>query len=543
MLTIWPGLPNFAIESIAFHDNEYVIVAHATAATALCPKCGQSTASVHSWYQRKPHDLPCIGQVVRLLLQVRRFFCRNALCPRKIFCERLPPLLEKYARRTERLLASLGTLAFALGGKEGQRVANLLSMPTGRDTLLRFIRRQPDPEFPAPEAVGVDDWAFRKAHNYGTLICDLETGHVIDLLADRDAGTVAAWFRNQPTVTVVARDRSASYAAAVSEGAPNAIQVADRWHLTSNLVDALETTLAKHPKRLLGDIVEQKKKRETVPSTRADDVQQTVEADMRLAREARRDLRKEQYDQLQILRQEGVTIASSAARTGLSCRTVNRWLAHGTFPERKRRASQPTVVDPFRAYLARRWQEGCHNSAQLHREIQEQGFRGSYATVYDCCRSLSHNAEENTSLHASATISSAPRRRYSPRQTAFLFIRPVEKLSARKQADLALILRENPKFQVWYELAQQFMMLVRERNVAAFDAWLDTVASCGSGPMKRFAAGLRSDYAVVLAALTYEWSSGPTEGHINKLKLLKRQMYGRAKLDLLRKRMLHLSGA
>lgn len=412
-------------------------------------------------------------------------------------------------------------------------------MPASRDTLLRLIRRQTDPQHPDPRVIGVDDWSFRKRHTYGTLLCDLEQGFVIDLLPDRESETLAGWLKTQPSIEIVARDRSKAYKAGIDAGAPAAIQVADRWHLANNLVDALETTLAKHLSRLLGEVAQEKPapaNRETPSEANS---RQTAETDMLAARKARRALRLAQYDKIMKLKQCGVTNADIAAQVGLSERTVNRWLTYGSFPERKPRTVPPTKLDPYYAYAEKRWREGCHNLAQIHREIQQQRYTGTYWAVYNRCHGLRTKTNGEPVSSPSAGCLPQPRRRYSPRQAAFLFIQQPDKLSEEQQADLALMLAENPQFARWRELAQQFMSLLREHDLAALDPWLDAVAEHGSGPLKRFAAGLREDYPEVAAALTYKWSNGATEGFVNKLKLLKRAMYGRAKLDLLRKRIMH----
>jgi transposase len=418
----------------------------------------------------------------------------------------------------------------------GERVVKQLGMPVSRDTLLRFIRRQPRPPIEPPQVIGVDDWAFRKGHNYGTIICDLEQGDVIDLLPDREAETLATWLRQYQTVEAITRDRSKVYAEGATAGAPQAVQVADRWHLTSNLVDALEATLARHPSCLQGAPIEEKS-----ASARSEEPgnQSTAKADMLAARKAKRDMQEAQYEQVVLLRQRGVRIADIATQVGISTRTVNRWLAYGTFPERKRRSAQPTKLDSYRAYVNQRWQEGCHNLAQIYREITEQGFTGSYSTLYQHCRGLRHmEGEDLASISVSGALTQ-PKRRYSPRQAAFLFIRLPDKLSKEQRADLEVMIAENPQFNRWFELAQQFMSMLRERNLGAFDAWLTAVEEHGSGSMKRFASGLRSDHVEVAAAMTYEWSNGPVEGHVNRLKMIKRQMFGRANFDLLRQRVLH----
>jgi transposase len=539
MLPMWPSLPGFKLQAVNYIDDEFILVARASQATSVCPICKKKSTAVHSWYERTPADLPSCGKVVRLCLQVRRFFCRNMQCSRQIFCERLPQMVRKYARRTLRLAQSLTILAFALGGIGGERIVSKIGMPASRDTLLRLIRRETDAPHPDPRVIGVDDWAFRKGHNYGTLVCDLEHGVVIDLLSDREAETLAEWLKAHPSVKIVARDRSSTYAAGVNEGAPKAIQVADRWHLASNLVEAIEATLARYPSRLHGGPIPEKEENTSSKAPPDAGKQTTVKTDLLAAREAKRVLRLEKYKIVITLRQRGVFLKDIASQGNISHKTVGRWLTHGTFPERKPRASQPTKVDPYRAYVHQRWQEGCHNLAQLYREIKEQGFTGSYSTVFEHFRDLQNGNDDSLPGNLNSGALNRPKRRYSPRQAAFLFIRDPQKLTELQRVDLKLILAENPQFCQWRKLGQQFVTLLRNRDLSALHRWLDDVAKHGSGPMKRFASGLRSDYPEVSAALTYEWSNGPTEGHVNKLKLIKRQMFGRAKLDLLRKRVMY----
>jgi transposase len=375
---------------------------------------------------------------------------------------------------------------------------------------------------------------------------------VIDLLPDRDAKTFTAWLESHPTVRIVTRDRSASYGAGTSEGAPDAVQIADRWHLANNLVDALEKTVAKQPGRLLGGATTcdalQVTPDELDELVESGEAQLTLQEDTQLAQAATRARRLGQYEQIVQLRQAKLSIADIAPQVGLSTKTVRRWLEHGSFPERQQRSVGATLLDSHHAYLWQRWREGCHNCAELHRELHQRGFAGSYATVHNYTRQfcqLTSTNDDHISAEAASPLQpanlSAPRGRYSPRQVAFMFIQQVNKLSETKAADLAVLLAERPALQTIYNLAQQFMTLLRQRDLPALNHWLNLVAEAGSGSLKRFAAGLRRDYPEVSAALLYTYSNGRTEGFVNKLKLLKRQMFGRAKLDLLRKRMIYLT--
>jgi transposase len=218
----------------------------ATAPAACCPGCAVPSSFIHSRYQRHLTDLPWGALTVHIQLMVRKFVCRHSTCMRRIFTERLPDVVATYARKTCRLVATLQAIGIALGGNAGARLAAHLRLPTSASTLLRLVRAALTPHIPALQVVGVDEWAWRRGHRDGTILVDLATHRVVDLLPDRSAATVAAWLAQHPTMTVVCRDRSDLYADGIRRGAPEAVQVVDRFHLVQNLRQALEAFLIDH---------------------------------------------------------------------------------------------------------------------------------------------------------------------------------------------------------------------------------------------------------------------------------------------------------
>jgi transposase len=553
MLAMWPTLPGFSIESVAYNNDGFNIVARANTNSVICPKCQTRTESQHSWYERKPADLPSIGERVCLYLQVRRFFCTNLACLRKIFCERLPQLVKAYARRTERLNTSLTILAFAMGSREGTKVVSKIGMPASRDTLIRLIRKYPTQKVEPPTVIGVDDWAFRKGHNYGTIICDLEAGRVIDLLPNREAETLKSWLQQYPSIEFVTRDRAKAYASGVSAGAPQAVQIADRWHLMHNLVESLEEVTAYNASKLQRTDPTAKCEKNLLPERNKLDARpqaEVVESNARTKRipsskrrasKSKQAARLQRYNRVIALREKGLRIRDIAAMTGVGVRTVNRWLARGDFPKRKKRARQPSLLDPHYAYLDRRWEDGCHNAAQLYREIQQQAFVGSYSLVaeYAACRRRNLPIHKKENWQPIGQAHSMKSLFYTPRQAAFLFVRHAEKLTPYEQEDLIRIIASCPMLAQTYELAKSFTKLIRQRDASALFPWLAQVQASGITALKRFARGLARDQSEVLAALTFQWSNGPVEGHVNRLKMIKRLMYGRANFDLLRYRVLY----
>jgi transposase len=459
------------VETLTLEDHGLTLDVKVTTPTAPCPTCAQSATRIHSDYRRTLADLPWATRPVCLSLQVRRFFCDTPSCPRQTFTERVPTVARPYAHTTTRASQAQCDTGLALGGAAGARQLARQGLPGSRQTVLRRVRDYQPAEGPAPRVIGIDDWAYRKGHRYGTIVVDLERGCPVDLLEDRLAETVAAWLRAHPEVTVVARDRADAYASGVTQGAPDAVQVADRWHLLKNLREAVEVELCQRPSlpwspplpeadtapagtldapaREAPLALHTPEAPEAPPGPRAD-----------VARAARRAQRLAQYERARALRDEGYTWAVVAQQVGVPQRTLRYWLAREGFPERKRRTGDRSSLAPYRAYL------------------QQQ-------------RQLLHVQQADPPLTTLATHTEA------------------------------------------------FVQMVRERAAERLEPWLEGVLASPWRELKRFAQGLRQDYAAVKAALTWPYSNGPTEGHVNRLKLFKRQMYGRAELDLLRQRVLY----
>ena len=520
-----------------------------------CPDCYQLSRRIHSSYVRTVRDLPMASFAVVLHVCVQRFFCDNGACPRCTFTERMPGRIEAYARRTNRMANSQCEVGFVTGGEAGSKLTRSLALPTSPDTIIRLVRHTVIKESPTPKYLGIDDWALRKGHSYGTILVDLETHRPIDLLPDRAAETVKKWLLEHPGIEIISRDRSLAYIEAINAGAPQAIQVADRWHLLHNLVETIEKVLD-HRYAVLQAAFRQiclataspANVPETVPQGHQE-VRTGQEKPLTRAELQRQQIRAKhqaQFDEIRRLRnEEGLGIRAICRRLRVGKRKVHKSLANNEPPEYTRR-KQKTILTPYWPYLEQRWAAGQRKGTALWKEIREMGFPGSYESMArELVRLRKKTPKEKQLSSAQKPITQKVNppeqvRPFSTRQTAWLFVKKQTELEGKKARYLNQLLMNSEEFQRLHLLVQQFWEMVCERNPDQLLTWVSQAKTAGIAEMKNFAQGLEKDFLAVRAALTYSWSNGPTEGHNNRLKMIKRQMYGRAKFDLLRNRVLYV---
>jgi transposase len=516
-----------------------------TQPSAPCPLCATLARRIHSDYERTLADLPWAQYRVSLQLRVRKWFCRNRSCPRRIFTERLPTLAAPWARRTLRLAQRLVALGVALGGKAGVRLGHAWDLRVSRNTLLRLLRRQPEPDAPTPRVLGVDDWALRKGHTYGTILVDLERRQPIALLPERTAVPVAQWLQAHPGVEIIARDRSSAYAEGARQGAPQAIQVADRFHLFQNLRETLDQVFLTHGKVL--DAVNATLRPQPVPLSEEalavpvppHDVPRPIQQRAAL-RQARR---QALHTQVWALHRQGWTAPAIAQHLGMSLRTVQRDLRSATFTGRKRRSDRgDSVLNPYKGYLLERWNAGCYTAMQLFRELRQRSYPGSYGPVAAYARRLRQAQGlapgQRCPRQPLPSVAEPPCQPLTPRRATWLVLRRATKRTEAETQQLAQLRAQQAAVAEAIDLAEDFAALVRQRQPAQLDPWLQRATTSTLEALQRFAKGLYEDYEAVKAGVTLPWSTGPVEGHINHLKMLKRQMFGRARLDLLSRRFL-----
>lgn len=526
---ILPLIPRqLTIEKVILEAARIVIHCRSRLSAPRCPSCRRVSSRLHSRYQRHVADLPWQGRPVMLCVQVRRLRCINRRCTQRIFAERAEDIAGRHARRTVRLRDIQRSVGLALGGEAGARLIERLSMRVSADTMLRIVRADRQVKH-APRVLGVDDWAWRKGQRYGTVLVNLETNEVVDLLPDRESTTLAAWLKSNPGAEIIARDRAGAYAKGVREGAPLARQVADRWHMLRNCSDALLATVEKRY-RLVRE----------VGRSLADDVAPVGPAERpatngaskaALDRQRRsRTHRRLMYDAVVSLRDKGWSISAIAHETGRDRKTIRQWLLDKRPGAWERASRHP--ANAFEAYLRSRWDEGCRNATQLYREVCGQGYHGEARSFR---RWIKTRLRDGLLLPAMPSLARPRWKPPSSRQTVRLLTASSHTLCKDDARFVDAIRAASPVIAEAADLARRFHAILVERQATELDPWLAQALASAIGS---FARGLRRDIDAVRAALTLPWSTGPVEGKINKLKLIKRSMYGRAGLDLLRARIM-----
>lgn len=531
-----------------------------TQASASCPICQHEAVRVHSRYERTLGDLPWADYRVVMQFEVRKFFCDNASCHRRIFSERLHEIAAPWARRTQRLNAQLSEIGLVLGGAAGIRLSQKLHCAVSRNTILRLVMRLPlPPQVASPRIVGIDDFAFRKCVSYGTIIVDLETHQPIALLPGRTAEPVAEWLSQYRGIEIVSRDRSSAYRSGITAGAPNVIQVADRFHLMQNLAEVLEQVLRTQTQVLktVENIESEQVSSETIVviaqmlndlAPKSDRVSETGSQSQKeqLIGSAHWQKRSAQHRTIWSLFEQGWSTSEIAQEVGLGVRTVQRDLRKPEFADPQRRSDYgDSLAVPYRAFIINYLQK-YKKPYGLLSALKRQGYKGSRRTLSRYVHRLSE-AGHFASQSQDRPRSSAPKRKagstvpatlLSANRATWLVMR-VHKERTREQKQLIKKLKiHSPVLKTAIELSEAFCKLIRHRQPEQFETWLQQVEVSDLVPFAKFAQGLQQDYEAVKAAMTLPISNGPVEGQINRLKLLKRQMYGRAGIKLLEQRFL-----
>jgi transposase len=501
----------FVVESALYEADKTTIGVRSSRSFGLCPSCGTVSRRVHSHYRRRVTDLPLSGRIVQLVVIARRFRCDAVLCGRQIFTERFADnVLAPSARRTTRLDCIVHHLGLALGGRPAAAFAKRLMLPVSNDTLLRVVRSRSRPPADRLTVVGIDDWAWRRNHRYASIVCNLERRRIVTLLPDREPATAQAWFAAHPTIAVIARDRGGGYGEAAAKALPHAVQVADRWHLMENASRAFLDAVRKSMRQI----------RTVIGATTINP--KLLTAAERLQYEGY--LRREETNAaILTLSKNGMPIKQIVRQTGHSrklVRQVIRGECNDVFRTRQ------SSLDLHLPWLDDQWASGCRNGAELWRRLMARGFRGSLRVV----------AEWATRRRRAEKVDAQNLQRIpSARTIARLMTIGRDLLTKAETVTVAAIEAGVPALVEARETIAEFHMMIRRKAEAALTQWIERGRT---SLVASFANGVAKDEAAVQAAITLPWSNGQTEGQITRLKLVRRQMYGRGKIDLLQARLI-----
>ena len=504
----------FLVDSVQFADESVQILLRSRSPSGLCPSCGRSSRRVQSRYLRRPADLPLCGRRVELTIVARRFWCDAVLCGRRIFCEQFNDgVLARYGRRTQRLETIVHHLGLALGGRPAAAFAERLMVPVSNDTLLRVVRRRTADQNDELTVIGIDDFAFRRGQTYGTIICDLKRRRPVTLLPDRALDTSRAWLAGHQSISIVARDRGGGYGEAIAKALPDAEQVADRWHLMENSSRAFLDAVGKSMRQI----------RQAVGSNVVDPKLLTYAERLQYEGYLRR---QETNEAIQGLAKKGISIRQIVRQTGHSRKLV-RDVLRGQRLDVFR--TKPSSLDNWLPWLNNRWEEGARNALALWREMKAKGFPGQSGVVSQWAqrRRLAEKAGQ-----------SGFARTPSSRVIARLMTAARDDL-AKSEAILVAAIEVNvPELVAARKAIGDFQSMIRSKSAAKLEGWLETARDSLIGS---FVGGVEKDLDAVRNAIVSPWSNGQTEGQITRLKLIKRQMYGRATIDLLQARLIGTS--
>jgi transposase len=534
-------LPNtqlLSFEEIKIDANSILVTVTSAREYAKCPYCQASATRKHSRHFRTLSDLPCGDRAVKICWEAKRYFCDNNNCVRLTFCEQLPEVTARYARKTRRLMTKQLQIGFDLSAEAGNRLALLLNFGMSGDQIIRLVHSVPNPDTPTPRVLGIDDWAIRKGQTYGTILVDLEKQQVIDLLPDRKPETLAAWLIAHPGVEIISRDRGKEYIEGIAlGGCQGVIEIADRFHLLKNMAEMLQRFFERVSNELKSAAKQNSFEEDVSLTTKSEndgipDLQNDENAKDQSNEKSYQQTRFEEVKQLDA---EGLSQRAIAKKVGVARQTVRKYIFSDTLPRKHQNIALWSKATPFINFIREHWDANNPSVKILFEEVQAQGFKGSYASLN---RAL-HNQLGVENLKTFRSKAPKPLQ-YSPRQAAWAIFQPDESLKAPQKVLCQTLCELSPMVIQARQLAHAFREIVDKRQNDQLDQWLKEADSSQIVEFKRFADSLRKDYKAVKAALTYSWSNGQVEGQVNRLKVIKRQMYGRAGFPLLRRKVLGL---
>jgi len=536
-------MPFLKIQKINYSDDIIRIYASIKSCRSKCPLCGRYSKRVHDYYFRTITDLPVFQNRTEILLRTRKFRCGNPRCSQKVFSEQTPDII-RYSRRTKRATRILETFAIELTGRLGSILSEQLHITVSSSTITRIAYGQQLPNISQPRVLGVDDWAYRKGVSYGTILIDMETSKPIELLPSRDGQVLKDWLLKYNDVKIVTRDRASSYAAAINAVCPNAVQIADRFHLLMNLSDALDAYFKSISRRIrslitakTNELLELPEKEPLNISEKATEDQPVLTAQELI--EAKVDQRMDTFLKVKELQEKGTPIKRIATDLKMSRNTVKSYFNQESLSPRK--YSNSTNIEVFTDLIVARLNENGYKLIGIFREIKELGYTGGRTQgCYHIKRIKEHHEIETLGCKEIARPKIPYIKPLSSRKLAkYIGFRLKDITDHHERFYLQTLLDNITELKVVRKLVQIFKAMLA-RGCGNIRRWIDFVIRSKRklAGLKTFARGLLRDISAVENGINMRWSNGAVEGHVNRIKSIKRQMYGRASFELLRKKVI-----
>lgn len=496
--------------------HTYHIYAQCSLPHGVCPYCGCVSHSVHSRYHRTITDLSILGHPVVITFEARKFFCHNPNCRRKTFAEQPGDEVFRYRRRTRRCEVAVTQHGLRCSSESARKLLSVIGVSISGDTVLRDIHRMSVPDRCEVKEIGVDDWAFRKGLTYGSIIVNLETGSVIDLLADRNVSSFQTWLEAHSQVAVVSRDRSSDYTAAIAATGRNITEVADRFHLNMNMSKCVNKVIGSHYDEYRSIV-------------RPSDIRESSKVDSRQV----------MFNEVKELQAEGLNIAQISKKLDIARQTVRKYMGWNTLPKRASKERLPYYL--YDTYVEEAYRHG-KDLRKIFLEIKEEGFQGSLTPFYDHYRYLSDGHRGYRSKSEVEKMKQTPVTDREPllpiRQIANIVDKSIrKKIMVQDEVTLVEKMMSFGWFRDIYNAAFSFYSTIMGDNINDLDTWLEKYGNSPIQELRSFAYGIRMDLKAVRNAIALDTSNGIVEGFVNKLKTVKRIMYGRASLDLLKRKM------
>jgi len=535
-------LPKFCIENIEHKNSVINIFASIKSRRSQCPVCGGFSTSVHDFYTRKLADLSVFQNSTTILLKTRKFKCKDPTCHRKVFSEQTPHSV-RYSRRTVRASNILNTLSIELTGKLGSLLSKQLLLPVSTSTVTRIALKQQLPKIIQPMVLGVDDWAYRKGVSYGTILIDMETSRPIELLTSRESTDLKGWLKKYPDVKIVTRDRAGSYSSAINEVCPDAIQIADRFHLLMNLSDALDKYFksVSHEIRLLI----KNKTEELIMSANRKSCNEKVDNDygsilvtpgiIKISNDQRIDT----FNKVKELQREGFGSKRISKDLRISRNTVRSYFIQEVLSPKI--SSRSTNLDAFTKHILFRLNTKGYKIKDIIDEILVLGYNGGKTQAYYNINLI--RSEYKLNIPDFADLIQTPIRYVKPltsrKLTKYIGVCLKDINDPNERIYMETLLDNIPEFRIVRKLVQIFRTMLK-RGCGNIKRWIDFIKRSKhklSG-LRTFANGLTLDIKAVENGIRFPWSNGTVEGHVNRIKSIKRQMYGRASFELLRRKVI-----